>query len=64
MPNPKIVIVLTRSGIESVTVAASKPLSRTVGYEICKTIEGEINKFENAVRTKLEFLDDEREKVN
>lgn len=42
MPNPKIVIVLTKNGIDSVTVSAHDTLSRLKGYEICQSLEGQL----------------------
>ena len=50
MPSPKIVIVLTKAGIESVTVSAPDSVGRTFGYELCKTMERELSVLSEAMK--------------
>jgi hypothetical protein len=54
MPNPKIVIVLTKNGVDSVTVSAPDSLGRTVGYELCRVVEKELQSLGEAVKRKYE----------
>ncbi len=45
--NPKICVIITRDGVESVTVHASDPESRQAGYNTCAALEptfAEVNK--------------------
>lgn len=57
---PKIVIVLTRNGVEAVTISSNSPLERNFGYEICKGIEHELAILDAAIRRK--FLEPKEEK--
>jgi len=45
--NPKLVVIITNCGVESITVQASDPESRQAGYNTCAALEptfAEINK--------------------
>ncbi len=45
--NPKICVIITRDGVESITVHASDPESRQAGYNTCAALEptfAEVNK--------------------
>lgn len=53
MPNPKIVIVLSKNGVESVTVSAPDSVGRALGYELCKGIERELGMVNEAVKRQL-----------
>ena len=49
--NPKIAIIVSRRGIDSVTVLSSGTEARNKAYKLFSIIEEEINKFEiNFVR--------------
>lgn len=50
MASPKIVIVLTKTGIESVTVSAPDSAGRALGYELCQEIEGELRSLGESVK--------------
>ena len=54
IPNPKIVIVLSKNGVESVTVSAPDSFSRNMGYEFCRTIEKEICALNEAAKKQFE----------
>ncbi len=54
MLNPKIVIVLSKKGVESVTVSAPDSLSRKMGYELCQTIEKEISVLNETAKKQFE----------
>jgi len=57
---PKIAIILTPAGIDSVSVlsgSGSKELKE--GYKICSYIQNELTNFEKAVCNKLRKIDDD-----
>ena len=41
--NPKLVVIITRDGVESVTVHASDIKSRQAGYKTCIALEAVLN---------------------
>jgi len=49
---PKIVILLNQNGIDSVTVSATDTKSRALGYEICKSIEKNLETLSSIVKNK------------
>jgi hypothetical protein len=62
---PKICIILTPDGIDTVTVISSGGTkTRKEGYKLCSYIENEITGFEHAIRDKLAESDHEDSKRN
>ncbi len=53
MPSPKIVIVLSKNGMESVTVSAPDSVGRALGYELCKGIERELGIVNEAIKRQI-----------
>ncbi|MGE5446706.1 MAG: hypothetical protein ACM3SR_19260 [Ignavibacteriales bacterium] len=53
MPNPKIVIVVDKNGVDSVTVSSRDALDRQFGYELCKSIEHELIALSEAVKRRF-----------
>ena len=53
IPNPKIVIVLSKNGVESVTVSALDSFSRNIGYEICMSLEQEIYSLNETIKKRF-----------
>lgn len=60
IPEPKILIVISRSGVESVTVSASDSTSREFGYKLCRNIEKEIKVLNELVKSKFRFVADDK----
>ena len=50
---PKIAIIFTPDGIDTITVLSTGTAVRMAGYRICSLLEEEITAFEQAVRRKL-----------
>lgn len=59
--NPKIAIILTPSGIDTVTVLSTGSEARTAGYKLCSLLENEISTFEAAILKKLQLEGEEIE---
>lgn len=53
---PKIAIILTPDGIDTVTVLSTGSEARKAGYRLCSILEDEIHKFEQAIKEKLKML--------
>jgi len=50
---PKIAIIITTDGIDSVSILSNDRALRNEGYRILPVVESEINKFETAFKRKL-----------
>ncbi|MGE5443309.1 MAG: hypothetical protein ACM3SR_01750 [Ignavibacteriales bacterium] len=50
---PKIAIILTPQGIDTVTVISTGPEARKTGYRLCSLLANEISTFEDAILKKL-----------
>lgn len=59
--NPKIAIILTPGGIDTVTVLSSGQMARKAGYRLCSLLEDEISAFEAAILKKLNIEGEEFE---
>ena len=53
---PKIAIILTPDGIDTVTVLSMRTKARREGYRLCSLLEDEFHKFEQAIKEKLKML--------
>ncbi len=54
---PKIALILTPKGIDTVSVLSSGSEARKAGYRLCELLEEEIQHFEVSIIEKLHFLD-------
>jgi hypothetical protein len=52
---PKIAIILTPSGIDTVTVLSTGSEARNAGYKLCSLLENEISACESAILKKLQL---------
>ena len=50
---PKIAIIVTPSGVDSVSVLSDEPLARAEAYSLCTKLAKEIDDFDIAVRKKM-----------
>jgi hypothetical protein len=50
---PKIAIILTPCGIDSVSVLPGESDTRLAGYEFCSLLEEDLQAFETAIRQKI-----------
>lgn len=55
---PKIAIILTPDGIDTITVLSTGSEARKAGYQLCSLLENEISTFESAVLKKLRLEED------
>lgn len=55
---PKIAIILTPDGIDTVTVLSTGSEARKAGYRLCSLLEDEIRSFEKAIISKGQFPND------
>jgi len=55
---PKLAIILTPDGIDTVTVLSTGSEARKAGYRLCSILEDEFHKFEQAIKEKLKMLDE------
>lgn len=51
---PRIALILTPDGIDTVTVLSSGSEARKAGYRLCSLLEDEIRTFEAAILIKLQ----------
>ncbi len=58
---PKIAIILTPTGIDTVTVLSTGSEARKAGYRLCSLLENEISTFEAAILKKLQLQGEEFE---
>ncbi len=54
--NPKLCIIITRDGVESITVHASDPESRQAGYNTCAALEPALVEVNQIVREMYENM--------
>ncbi len=53
MQNPKILVVIDKNGVDSVTVSSNDALDREFGYELCKSVEKELIALSEAVKRRF-----------
>jgi hypothetical protein len=54
---PKIAIILTPDGIDTVSVLSTGTEARKAGYKLCSLLEDEISKFEKLIQDKIRVLE-------
>lgn len=61
MSSPKIVVIITTKGIESITVSAADSPGRVFGFELCRCIDPELLELDIAIKKITEAHDEKRE---
>jgi len=54
MKLPKIAIVVSRDGVETISVLSSDPRVRKEGFRLCEEISEEIAEFERIIKQKFQ----------
>lgn len=59
---PKIAIILSREGIDTISVLSADSEERKEAYNLCSLIEDEIENFQRAITSKIQHAEKEKEK--